>query len=185
MQLEPQAAIFFSAFCYKTFLAEDENIDIVLIEISANYRRLKTAKPLERLTRQVLANSSAPSVLYIHVNVVRGFGVSPITRRIQNPSCINLEKFGQTELARHYEITPHSLKEVLCRKQNGRWKAVFTNMTGSDGNHIGLKAHAHVATMMIHYVTNVVKEVADEFYKTPLDVVHQVSRNSSSKLPKS
>ena len=173
---------YFFAFCYKTFLAEDEKIDIVLIEISANDKRYQSAKPLEHLTRQVLLYPSSPAVLYI--NLVSGFGIYPGTSRIQNPHCVNLENFGQTELARHYEITSFSLKEVLCRKENGRWKVVLTNMTGSDGNHIGLKAHAHVATMIVAYITRVFKEAVNEVYNTPLKNVDQVAANIGVNLPK-
>ena len=103
----------FFTYCYKTFIAEDEEIDIVLIEASVNDGR--DVKPLEQLTRQVLAHPSAPAVLYINL-VTR---VGP-----RNPSCVNLETFGQSDVARHYDVASISLKEVLSEKkrENGELK---------------------------------------------------------------
>ena len=173
---------YFFAFCYKTFIVEGEKMDIVLIEISANDRGYETPKPLEQLTRQILAYPSAPAVLYI--NVVNGLGVNPNTKRVRNPSCINLETFGQSELARHYEITSFSLRKILCRKEKGKWRVVLTNMTGSDGKHIGLKAHAQIATMMINYVRSVFDEVVNDVTSVSFDTVDQVGGNGNSKLPK-
>ena len=170
---------YFFAYCYKTFLAEGEKIDIALIEISANDDE---PKPLEQLTRQVLAYPSAPVVLYI--NLVSGLGLDPINKKIRNPSCINLESYGQTELARHYGITSLSLREILCRKETaGQWKVVFTNMSGSDGNHIGVKAHAQVAMMLIHYIKSVFEEVIYDVSNVPLDAINRVGGIGSSHLP--
>ena len=154
----------FFAFCYKTFIAEGEKIDVVLIEISTNDCRFRTAKHLEQLTRQLLEYPSEPALLSI--NVVGSLGLGPNNKdKPSNPTCINLETFGQTELARHYEITSFSLKEILCRKdEKGRWKVLLTNMTGSDGNHIGLKAHALVASLMIKHVRSVMKELINDVY---------------------
>ena len=148
------------AYCYKTFLPKDRKIDIVLIEASINYNTRSKAEALEQLTRQVLADPSAPAVLYI--NLVSGLGLDPRTKKVINPSCINLENFGQTELARHYGVTSFSLKEVLCRKKNFGWKAAVTNLAGSDGRHIGVKAHAQVAMMIIQYVRDVFKDVLND-----------------------
>ena len=145
------------AYCYKTFLPKDQKMDIVLIEASINYNTRSKAESLEQLTRQVLAEPSAPAVLYI--NLVSGIGLDPQTKTVINPSCINLENFGQTELARHYGITSFSLKELLCRKENGAWKAAITDFAGSDGRHVGLKGHAQIAMLMIEYVRGVFNEV--------------------------
>ncbi len=172
----------FFAFCYKTFIKEGETIDLVLVEISANDRRDETAEPLEQLTRQVLTHPSAPAVLYI--NVVSNLAFYANTSKVKNPLCINLETFGQTEVARHYEITSFSLREIFCRKESGKWKVVFTNMTASDGNHIGAKAHALVALLMIEHVRSVFREVVDDVAKVSLYVNDQVGENESSNLPK-
>lgn len=145
------------AYCYKTFMPKDTDIDIALIEASINYNTRSKAEPLEQLTRQVFAEPSAPAVMYI--NLVSGIGLDPKTKAILNPSCMNLENFGQTELARHNSITSFSLKEVLCRKEGGGWKAVITDFAGSDGRHIGVKGHAQVAMMMIEYVRTVFNDM--------------------------
>ena len=168
---------YFFAFCYKTFIPEGENIDIVLIETSANDQRLGTVKPLEHLTRQVLTYISAPVVLYI--NVVHDFGVNPVTKTVQNPSCNSLEDFGQKELAGHYGITLISLREIICRKEKGRWKVVFTDMAGSDGKHIGVEAHAHIAMMMMEYVRRVYEEIDYDVTE-----IHPHSVYRDSNLPK-
>ncbi len=172
----------FFAFCYKTFIAEGERIDLVLIEISANDRRDETAEPLEQLTRQVLTYPSAPAVLYI--NVVNNLGFNPNTGKVNNPSCINLETFGQTEVARHYEITSFSLREIFCRKEKGKWRVLYTNMTASDGKHIGLEAHALIASLMIKHIRSVFKEVVNDVTKVSLYSFEQVGENESSNLPK-
>ena len=170
----------FFAFCYKTFIAEGEKIDIVLIEISPNDCRFRAAKHLEQLTRQVLEYPSAPALLYI--NLVGKLGLGPKNKgKPFNPTCRNLETFGQTELARHYEITSFSLKEIFCRKdKKGHWRVILTNMTGSDGSHIGLKAHALVASLMIKHVRNVIKELSNDVYK---DADQVAGGNGSSTLP--
>lgn len=164
---------YFFAFCYRTFIPKDEKIDIVLIETSINYNMRGKAEAYEQLTRQVLEYPSAPAVLYI--NLVSGLGLDPETRKVINPLCINLENFGQTELARHYDITSFSLKEVLCRKENDQWRAVITDMAGSDGRHIGIKAHAIVAMMMIEYVRGVLKEVVEEARSTLDDSIGETN----------
>ena len=149
------------AYCYKTFLPKEKEFDIILIEGSVNGVNTESkAESLEQLTRQVLAEPSMPAVLYI--NLISGLGNDPKTKKVVNPSCTNMENFGQTELARHYGITSFSLKEVLCRKERDRWKAVITDFAGSDGRHIGIKAHAQVAMMMIEYVRGVFEDVLND-----------------------
>ena len=147
----------FYAFCYRTFVPEGTSFDIMLIEMSANDKGRATAKPLEQLTRQALSYPSAPVVFYI--NVVHDFGVNPYTKKVENPSCVTLEDFGQTELARHYDITSFNLREIICRKEKGRWKVMHSSMAGSDGKHIGVKAHAQIAYMMTEYVKNIYQEI--------------------------
>ena len=159
---------YFYAYCYNTFVGEDENIDIVLIEVSVNDEN--HVKPLEQLTRQVLTLPSAPAVFYI--NLVSHVG-------LRNPSCSNLENFGQVELARHYGIASLSLREVLCREEKGKWSAVITNMTASDG-HIDGNAHALVGIMMIKYVRSVFKELIEDISKG----VDRVKENKDNNLPK-
>ena len=154
---------YFFAYCYNTFIPKHTKFDIVLMEASINYNTRSKAESLEQLTRQVLAETSAPAVLYI--NLVSGIGLDPVTKKIFNPSCSNLEDFGQTKLAHHYRITSFSLKEVLCRRENGRWRAAITNFAGSDGRHIGVKAHALIAMLMIQYVRGVFSDVLNDVEK--------------------
>lgn len=152
---------YFFAFCYKTFIPKDTEIHLVLMEASINYNTRGKAEAIEQLTRQALGYPSTPAVLYI--NLVSGVGLNPETKKVFNPSCLNLENFGQTDLARYYAITSFSLKEVLCRKENNQWKAVVTDMAGSDGRHIGIKAHALVAILMIEYVRGVLRDALNVY----------------------
>lgn len=112
--------------------------------------------PLEQLTRQLLKYPSKPALLY--VNFVRGVHAG-------NISCINLESFGQVELAGYYGIASLSLREILCRKENGNWKAVITRMMSSDGNHVDGRAHALVTTLMIRYFESIFKDRIKDFSK--------------------
>lgn len=108
----------------------------------------------------MLEYPSAPALLYI--NLIGRLGYKD---KSLNPTCRNLETFGQTELARHYEITSFSLKVVLCRKdEKNQWKMVLTNMAGSDGNHIGHKAHSLVASLMIKHVRSIAKGLINAVY---------------------
>ena len=172
----------FYAFCYRTFIPEGTSFDIMLIEMSANDKGRATAKPLEQLTRQALSYPSAPVVFYI--NVVHDFGVNPYTKKVENPSCVTLEDFGQTELARHYDITSFNLREIICRKEKGRWKVMHSSMAGSDGRHIGVKAHAQIAYMMTEYVKNIYQEIAyNDNGINPLSINHVRGNDGSFNLP--
>ena len=161
---------YFYSYCYQTFLVARKKIDIVLIEVSVNDDN--KIMPLEQLTRQVLTHPSMPAVLFI--NFVRYKGS-------RNDSlCENLECFGQTKLARYYNITSLSLRELLCHKETGEWRVVINNTTGTDGKHMNIKAHAIVATMMIKYVRSVFKEVISDINKG----IGQVLETKDTKLPK-
>ena len=161
---------YFYSYCYQTFLTAREKIDIVVIEVSVNDEN--KIIPLEQLTRQVLTHPSTPAVLFI--NLVRYKGS-------RNDSlCENLECFGQTKLARYYNITSLSLRELLCHKEKGEWRAVIKNTTGTDGEHINVQAHALVATMMIKYVRSVFKEVISDISKS----IGQVETKDRANLPK-
>lgn len=173
---------YFFAFCYRTFIPEGTSFDIVLIEMSANDKGFASAKPLEQLTRQALIYPSAPVVFYI--NVVHDFGINPYTKTVENPSCVTLEDFGQAELARHYDITSFNLREITCRKEKGRWKVVYSSMAGSDGKHIGIKAHAQIAYMMTEYVKNIYQEIAHNFTSThPFSITRVRDKRKSFTLP--
>ena len=172
----------FYAFCYRTFVPEGTSFDIMLIEMSANDKGRATAKPLEQLTRQALSYPSAPVVFYI--NVVHDFGVHYYTKKVENPSCVTLEDFNQTELARHYDITSFNLREIICRKEEGRWKVMHSSMAGSDGRHIGVKAHAQIAYMMTEYVKNIYQEIAyNDNGINPLSINHVRGNDGSFNLP--
>ena len=144
---------YFYSYCYQTFLAARKKIDIFLIEVSVN--DLNKGMPLEQLTRHVLTHPLTPAVLFIN-----------LVRYEHNNSliCTNLECFGQTKLARYYNITSLSLRELFCQKEKGRWRAVINNTTASDGEHLNFDAHALVATM-IKYVKRVFKGVISNINK--------------------
>ena len=103
---------------------------------------------------------------------------------MENPSCVTLEDFGQKELARHYDITSFNLREIICRKEKGRWKVMHSSMAGSDGKHIGVKAHAQISYMMTEYVKNIYQEIAyDDTRINPLSINHVRGNDGSFNLP--
>ena len=105
----------FFTFCLQNFLPQNDQPDIVLIELSVNdygYLHGSTAKPMELLTRQVLSLQTLPVVLYVSLVDLVKKGKS--YKSINNPYCHNLEDLGQRELAKHYEITLLSWRDILC-----------------------------------------------------------------------
>ena len=106
----------FFTFCLQNLLPKDEHPDIVVIELSVNdygYLHGKTAIPMELLSRRVLSLPSFPLVLYASlVDVVSEKGKS--LKSILNPHCHNLEGLGQRQLAKFYEITLLSWRDLLC-----------------------------------------------------------------------
>ena len=154
----------FFSFCLQNFLTKNDEPDIVLIELSVNdygYLRGDTAKPTELLTRRVLSFSSLPVVLYVSlVDVVSTKGAS--LKNIQNPYCHNLEDLGQRELAKYYEITLLSWRDVLCPmkpRTRKRQAYIRPGMVNRDHLHIDIKGHAQVALMMIRYIQNSLQRV--------------------------
>ena len=150
---------YFFAFCYRTFIPRsDEILDIVLVEESVNFNTMGKAEPLEQLTRQLLSHPSKPAVIF--VNVVSGLGKDPSTGKIINPGCQNLEDHGQTELERHYKITSIRLRDIVCPvSKAGKRRITQTNMATSDGRHIGSKAHAQIALLLINHARDVLSDV--------------------------
>lgn len=172
---------YFFAFCYKTFIPANQTIDLAFIDASIYFNLRGKIEAFEELMCQVLRYPSMPAVLYI--SLVSGLGVDPKTEKVINPTCINLENYGQTEVARHYSITSFSLKEVLCRKEDGRWKAVVTNMADSGG--CGVKAHALVSMSMIDYIRGVFNQVLNDrsdgnrnYHFTPLPELSSIKRDT-------
>ena len=57
-------------------------------------------------------------------------------------------------------------------------------MTGSDGNHIGLQAHALIASMMIEHVRSVSKDCVYGVTKLSINAFDPVAKYENSNLPK-
>ena len=156
-------------FCFKTFLDKPDEFDIVLMETAVNFdRRSKSpAEPAEQLVRVLLFSPSAPAVMFI--NLVSGLGKSPITNKTINPTCSNLEDYGLVEIAKHYKITTFSLRDVVCPKTRKKRHISVPNMASSDHHHIGIKAHAQIALMLINYTVNNLREVLHELQKRNIE----------------
>ena len=155
----------FFTFCLQNLLPKDEHPDIVVIELSVNdygYLHGKTAIPMELLSRRVLSLPSFPLVLYASlVDVVSEKGKS--LKSILNPHCHNLEDLGQRQLAKFYEITLLSWRDLLCpvNSKTGKQQAyIRPGMVNRDHLHIDVKGHAQVALMMIRYFQNALQRVA-------------------------
>ena len=151
---------YFFAFCHKNFIQKSP--DIVLVEQSVNFNTVGKAEPLEQLTRRLLDGPSKPAVIFI--DLFSGMGTNPDTGRIGNPKCTNLEDYGQTEIERHYRITSISLRDMICPvSQSGQRHLNQTDMSSSDGKHVGIKGHALVAKTLISYVWKAFENLAVAF----------------------
>ena len=148
----------FFTFCFQNFITQDGQPDIVLVELSVNdygYLHGVTAKPMELLTRRVLSFETLPLVLYVCLVDLVKKGKS--LESIKNPYCHNMEDLGQRELAKHYEITLLSWRDILCpvnRRTRKRQPYIRPGMGNEDHVHIDIKGHAQISLMMIRYFQN-------------------------------
>ena len=120
-----------------------------------------TAKPMELLTRRVLSFQTLPLVLYVSLVDLLKKGKS--LESIKNPHCHNMEDLGQRELAKHYEITLLSWRDILCpvnRRTRKRQPYIRPGMVSEDHVHIDIKGHAQTALMMIRYFQNSLERAA-------------------------
>ena len=61
---------------------------------------------------------------------------------------------------------------------------MYTSIAGSEGRHIGVKAHAQIAYMMTEYVKNIYQEIAyDGTRINPLSINHVRGNDGSINLP--
>ena len=156
-------------FCLKNFIVTDD-VDIVFVEVSitdfphsSEFDQTNMAgiygrgvKPLELLTRQLLALKSAPAVFYINLSVVNQ----------ANPKCLSLVNLGQNEVADHYQITTFSWLDLACPlRGTERWVDIKPGFVSEDGTHIGVTAHAQLAWMIIRYFQSVLAQV--NLFKAP------------------
>ena len=145
----------FFSLCLQNYLMNVKDPDLVVIELSVNdygYLYGRTAEPMERLTRRVLSLPSNPLILYVtlvdlieKVNWWKGY---------PNPRCLNLEDLGQHEIARYYNITILSWRDIVCPMDGEGSKRrikVKTRMISNDHLHIGVKSHFQIAVMLTRY----------------------------------
>lgn len=105
----------FFSLCLQNYITKTKEPDIVLIELSVNdygYLCGEAAQPVEQLTRRVMSLSSEPLVVYVTlvdlIEKVKGW------KSVLNPRCYNLEDIGQHEIARYYNITVFSWRDIVC-----------------------------------------------------------------------
>ena len=116
---------------------------------------------MELLTRRVLSLQTLPLVLYVSLVDLVKKGKS--FKSIKNPYCHNMEDLGQHELAKHYEITLLSWRDILCPvnlRTQKRQAHIRPEMVNKDHLHIDIKGHAQVALMMIRYFQNSLERAA-------------------------
>ncbi|KAJ7339320.1 hypothetical protein OS493_005711 [Desmophyllum pertusum] len=95
---------------------------------------------MEQLTRRVLSFSSKPLVIY--VTLVDLIEKVKWWKRILNPRCFNLEDVGQHEIARYYNITVLSWRDVVCPMDENISKRrieIKPGMLNEDHIHIGMR----------------------------------------------
>ncbi|XP_078352242.1 uncharacterized protein LOC144636916 [Oculina patagonica] len=154
----------FFSLCLQNYLLKSKEPDLVLIELSVNdygYLYGVSAQPMEQLTRRVLSFSSKPLVMY--VTLVDLIEKVNWWKKILNPKCFNLEDVGQQEIARYYNITVFSWRDVVCpmdKKNSKRRIEIKADMINEDHIHIGIKSHAQIAVMLTRYFQKVLRRVA-------------------------
>lgn len=75
-----------------------------------------------------------------------------------NPRCLNLEDLGEHEIARYYNITILSWRDVVCLMDSEGSKRsieIKANMISDDHFHIGAKSHVQIAWMLTRYAQRV------------------------------
>ena len=153
----------FFSLCLQNYVTKTKEPDIVLIELSVNdygYLRGEAAQPVEQLTRRVLSLSSEPLVVY--VTLVDLIEKVKWWKSILNPRCNNLEDIGQHKIARYYNITVFSWRDIVCPMDTGKSKRrieIKSSMINADHIHIGVKSHAQIALMLIRYFQKELKRV--------------------------
>ena len=151
----------FFSLCLQNYLSQMKDPDLVLIELSVNdygYLYGRAAEPMEQLTRRVLSLSSKPFVIF--VALVDLIEKVKWWRDIPNPGCLNLEDLGQLEIARHYNLTVLSWRDIVCPMDNGSSKRrieIRSNMINDDHFHIGVKSHVQVAIMLVRHFKKVLR----------------------------
>ena len=160
----------FFSLCLQNYLSQGKEPDFVLIELSVNdygYLYGRSTEPMEWLTRRVLSLSSQPFVTYL--TLVDLIEKVKWWRRILNPRCSNLEDLGQHEIARYYNITIFSWRDVVCPMNGGDSKRkieIKVRMINEDHLHIGIKSHEQIALMLVRYTAKVFRK----FLKLPFKI---------------
>ena len=153
----------FFSLCLQNYLTKSKEPDLVLIELSVNdygYLYGRAAQPMEQLTRRVLSFSSKPLVIY--VTLVDLIEKVKWWKRILNPRCFNLEDVGQHEIARYYNITVLSWRDVVCPMDENISKRrieIKPGMLNEDHIHIGEKSHAQIALLLTRFFQKELRRV--------------------------
>ena len=111
----------------------------MLIELSVNdygYLCGEAAQPVEQLTRRVMSLSSEPLVVY--VTLVDLIEKVKWWKSVLNPRCFNLEDIGQHEIARYYNITVFSWRDIVCpmdTRKSKRRIEIKPSMINADHSH--------------------------------------------------
>ena len=155
----------FFSLCLQNYLVKVKDPDLVLTELLVNdygYLYGRTAEPMERLTLRVLWLPSNPLILYVtlvdlieKVNWWKGY---------PNPRCLNLEDLGQHEIARYYNITILSWRDIVCPmggEGSKRRIKVKTRIISNDHLHIGVKSHFQIAVMLTRYAQKMFRSLLE------------------------
>lgn len=145
------------SYCVKNHIRPDT--DIVIWELSANdynrYKMLPTkgARPLERLTRTVLALPKSPALIYL--NFFKG-----IDYKNSRDSCPNFEDQEEDVIAHYYKIPSLSWRTMVCKgliqNQPGFQMA---NLFSKDQYHPSLKGHAQASLLILLHLRHVMRAV--------------------------
>lgn len=170
----------FFSLCLQNCLTKTKEPDIVLIELSVNdygYLCGEAAQPMEQLTRRVMSFSSEPLVVY--VTLVDLIEKVKWWKSILNPRCHNLEDIGQHEIARYYNVTVLSWRDVICPMDTIKSKRrieIKPSMINADHIHIGVKSHAQIALMLTRYFQKELKRVICHPWKNVMKTAESVEK---------
>ena len=166
----------FFSLCIQNYLLKCKQPDLVLIELSVNdygYRYGDAAQPMEHLTRRMMSFSSKPLVIYVTLVDLIEKVKSLWWKRVLNSGCFNLEDLGQHEIARYYNITTLSWRDMVCpmavnisKRDAKRRIEIKPMMINEDHVHIGVKSHAQIALMLTSYFQKMLRKFLCDPWKT-------------------
>jgi len=100
-------------------------------------------------------------------------------KNILNPRCYNLEDIGQHEIARYYNITVLSWRDVVCPMDTIKPKRrieIKPSRIDAHHIHIGVKNNAQIALMFTRYLQKKLKRVICHPWKSVMKTAESIEK---------